>query len=210
MNCTYHIDSSVLLVCTAPHQCQFQRRLCVECQYEHGENFKNHTVPTKIFQQKVLKKLKESLLNETSQITTQRLNFKQMLALTQSKLKQIWEELENSIKLIYDQLEREENCFKNFNNVNPLELSNTELEKLVQIITGKPLDDWNDQKNSILKRLEMTKNYWNQETEAFCGKLNKEMKEMLELIKKDNSPQHNFQNFKKGRFVLGLNLIQNL
>ncbi|CAD8215077.1 unnamed protein product [Paramecium octaurelia] len=69
-------------------------------------------------------------------------------------LKDIWDEMTESITQIYDLIEMEDKSYVTQinNNEIPTELTNTDLEKLVQIIIGKQLDDWNIKKNSQLKQ----------------------------------------------------------
>ncbi|CAD8214567.1 unnamed protein product [Paramecium octaurelia] len=169
MNCSIHHLNPISFICVAPHKCQCARKLCAECQFEH-EVDKNHTVPINKFKEIVAKKLNESNLIDSSELTKQRMHFKQMLSSTLKMLKDIWDETTESIKQIYDLIEMEDKSYLNYMNynVNPLELTNTELEKQVQSVIGKQLDDWNNQKNSQLKRLEMTKQYWEKETKVFC------------------------------------------
>ncbi|CAK90344.1 unnamed protein product (macronuclear) [Paramecium tetraurelia] len=198
MNCTQHIQNQVSFICIAPHNCQCQRKLCAQCQYGHGVDQK-YTVPIEIFEDIRKKKFQGSYLNSTSELTIQRMNFKKMLASALKMLKQIWDELAESIKQIYDLIEMEDKSYLNYfnNNVNPSELSYTQLEKLVQIIIGNALEDWNIEKNSQLKRLEMKKNYWEMEMKGFCQKLNKEMKEIRQIIQKTDNSFENIQSNKE-------------
>ncbi|CAD8130328.1 unnamed protein product [Paramecium sonneborni] len=76
MNCTYHIQKQASSICKAPHKCQCQRKLCVECLYDHGVDIIKQTVSIDRFRTMVIKKLQESKLDETSEITSQRMNFK--------------------------------------------------------------------------------------------------------------------------------------
>ncbi|CAK83123.1 unnamed protein product, partial (macronuclear) [Paramecium tetraurelia] len=197
MNCTHHIQNQVSIICLAPHKCPCQRRLCVECQYEH-EVEKQHTVPIKIFQEMMMKKFYKSYPQQTSELIIQRKNFKEMLSSTQNKLRQIWVGLEDSINQMYEMIEMEDKFYVNFitNNVNPTELSNTELEKLVSIILGKTQEDRNDQKKSYLMQLEMIKKYW-KETQTFCDNFNTELKGIMQFIKKKvNNPWENLKEIK--------------
>ncbi|CAD8193552.1 unnamed protein product [Paramecium octaurelia] len=138
MNCTHHIRNYVSIICIAPHKCSHQRKLCVDCLYEH-EVEKKQTVSD--VQKMVVSKLKSSRLNDSSELTMRRKNFKEMLYATKNKLKLIWKELAESINQLQDLLEMEDKFYMNFikKNDNPTELSNTDLEKLVQIIIGKHL-----------------------------------------------------------------------
>ncbi|CAD8214690.1 unnamed protein product [Paramecium octaurelia] len=157
MNCSYHIENQVSLICIAPHNCQFSRKLCVEWQHEQGVDMQQHTVPIRKFQQMVTNKLQESSLKQTPELTT-------MLNSTQ-KIKQFWDDLAEYIKMIQT---KETSYLEIMNkNLNPTQLSNTELEQLVQISTGKTLEDWNNEKNNYLKKLETTKNQLEIETQAF-------------------------------------------
>ncbi|CAD8136781.1 unnamed protein product [Paramecium octaurelia] len=119
-----------------------------------------------------------------------------MISKTQCMLKEIWDQLFESIYQIYDLLEMEDKQnLKIITNIDPTELSYTELEKLVQIIMGNVLEDWNILKQSQLNRLEMAMNYWELETKGFCEKLQKEMKEIMQLIKNPDNCQENVKSF---------------
>ncbi|CAD8204853.1 unnamed protein product [Paramecium pentaurelia] len=184
MNCTYHIQNQVSLICTAPHKCSCQRKLCAECQYQHKVDFK-YTIPIKIFREMVIKKLSESILDQTSELTKQRMNFKQVLSQTEGMMKKIWEEFTESIKLIYDLIEQENKSYFDLlkENHNLSESSYSDLEKLVQIVEGKTLNDWTAQQNSYLIELDKAKSWWYQEVMTFIEKQNEGMKKKLSLIK---------------------------
>ncbi|CAD8130765.1 unnamed protein product [Paramecium sonneborni] len=106
MNCTYHLQNPITMICIAPHKYQYQRKLCVECLYEHNVSAKQ-TVVKKKFQEMIIDKFKESKFDDTSELTKQRMNFKSVLFQTENMLKKIWEELSESIKQVYDSIEQE-------------------------------------------------------------------------------------------------------
>ncbi|CAK92469.1 unnamed protein product (macronuclear) [Paramecium tetraurelia] len=195
MSCAYHIGNQIQLICLAPHKCKFQRKLCGECLFEHEVDVKLYIAPIKKFQELVTQKLELSKPNNELELTAQILNFKTILSSTQNMLKQIWDQLTESIKQIFDMIEMEDKSYQKIisNNVNPTELSNTDLEKLVQIVEGKSLDFWKEKKNSYLKRLEFTKACLDQETRAFCERLNKERKSIMQLITMVGNSQENTQ-----------------
>ncbi|CAD8117467.1 unnamed protein product [Paramecium primaurelia] len=190
MNCTYHIQNQVSLICTAPHKCQCQRKLCAECQYQHKVDFK-YTIPIKIFREMAIKKLSESLLDQTSELTKQRMYFKQVLSQTEGMMKKIWEEFAESIKLIYDLIEQKNKSYFDLlkENQNLSESSYSDLEKLVQIVEGKTLNDWTVQQNSYLIELDKAKRWWYQEVMTFIEKQNEGMKKNLSLIKINPYPK---------------------
>ncbi|CAK66196.1 unnamed protein product (macronuclear) [Paramecium tetraurelia] len=134
MNCYYHIHNQVTTICIAPHQFQCQRKLCAECQDEHGVDAQ-HMVSIKKFKQMVKQKLGDAQLDQKYQIASQKAKFKSVISSTQNMLKQFWEELSEAIRWIYEEIEIEVNSFNNIINedVNPTELSNTEIEQLVQM-----------------------------------------------------------------------------
>ncbi|CAD8183791.1 unnamed protein product [Paramecium pentaurelia] len=184
MNCTYHIRNPISLICKAPHKCKCQRKLCVECQYIHGVDFR-HTIPLTIFQEMAMKKLKDSKLYETSELTKQTMAFKSLLSQTESMLKKIWEELSQSIKQIYDMIEKENQSFFNLinENTNLAECSYTDLEKIIKIVDGTTLNDWNAQKNSFITELDKTKNWWEYHLKAFVQKSKEGIQQIMSLIK---------------------------
>ncbi|CAD8096247.1 unnamed protein product [Paramecium primaurelia] len=149
MNYIYHIKSPISLICIAPHKCQ--RKLCVECMYDHGVDTKQ-TVPINKFQDKAMKKLKDSKPGDTSKLNEQRMIFKVLLTQIDQMLKKILEELSQSIKQVYDQIEKENQSYLNLinENTNLAESSYTDIEKLVNIVDGPTLYNWNVEKNSYL------------------------------------------------------------
>ncbi|CAD8181903.1 unnamed protein product [Paramecium octaurelia] len=182
MNCTYH-HHPVTMICIAPHQNQCQRRLCPECQDEHQVDTQ-YIISIKRFKEMVNKKLKESNLDNYCELRNQRTNFKSLISQYETMLKQIWEKLQESIKQIYDAIERENTSYLTImNEVNPTELSNTNFEKLVQIVIGKTLDVKIDITNSVLESLQIMQNQLEQETNAFQEKLQKKMIEKISKIK---------------------------
>ncbi|CAD8116785.1 unnamed protein product [Paramecium primaurelia] len=185
MNCTYHIQNQISLICRAPHKCKCQRKLCAECQDTHGVDSK-YIVSIKKFRDMVNKKLTEEKLDEKqSELIKQRMNFKSVLSQTENMLKQIWEELSQSIQQIYNQIQQENNQYINLfdENANLAESSYTDLEKLVSIVEGTTFNQWNDQNKSSIIKLEKTKNFWEQETYVFSQKMKKEMKKIQTSIK---------------------------
>ncbi|CAD8213446.1 unnamed protein product [Paramecium octaurelia] len=185
MNCTYHIQNQVSLICIAPHKCKCLRKLCVECQFEHGVDIQKHTVPINRFQEIVIKKLKEYKLDEKSEIAQQRKEFKSILSQTENLLRKLWEELSQQINQLYDFIEQTNNSYLNLvnENANLIESSYSDIEKLVQIVDGKTLNDWIFQKDQYLILLEKAKNWWDQEVKAFSEKMNIEMNQNMPFIK---------------------------
>ncbi|CAD8171780.1 unnamed protein product [Paramecium octaurelia] len=180
MNCTYHAKSQISCICVAPHKCQCKRKLCAQCIYEHGVDAKQ-AVPINIFQELLLVKLNEYKLDETSELIKQKLNFKSMLSETLSAMKNIWEQLQETITQIFDMIEIQNKLYLNIvnENANIAESSETHLEALVRIFQGETLKNWTNQKNSYLKQLDKVKDWWSQEIKAFNEKMKKQMKEFL-------------------------------
>ncbi|CAD8096626.1 unnamed protein product [Paramecium sonneborni] len=58
INCTQHINKQVSLTCISPHNCQCQRKLCIECLYAHGVDIIKQTVLIGRFGEIVIKNLK--------------------------------------------------------------------------------------------------------------------------------------------------------
>ncbi|CAK68192.1 unnamed protein product (macronuclear) [Paramecium tetraurelia] len=184
MNCTYHIQNQVQLICIAPHKCKCLRKLCIECQFEHGVDIQKYAVPINRFQEIVIKKLQEYRLQEKSEIAQQRKEFKCILSQTEIMLKRIWDELSQQINQLYDFIEQTNNSYLNLVNENDniIESSYSDIEKLVQIIQGNTLNDWIFQKDQYLVQLEKAKNWWDQEVKAFSEKMNKEMNQNMPFI----------------------------
>ncbi|CAD8123124.1 unnamed protein product [Paramecium sonneborni] len=151
MNCQYHNQTQISFICISPHTCKCKRKLCAKCLFDHEVDVKL-AVPIEIFQEKAVMKLKEFQLQQTTQSTEQKFKFKSILSQTQNILKQIWEELSQSINQRYDWIQKENNTYLELNikNLNPAESSYTDLEKLVKIVEGTALKDWNFEKNQYM------------------------------------------------------------
>ncbi|CAD8129733.1 unnamed protein product [Paramecium sonneborni] len=171
MNCTWHFNHQVSLICIASHQCQ-QRKLCIECLYNHGVDLKQ-TVPIDKFEETLVKKKKESKLDEQSKLLDQR---KSILSKIETIIKEIQEGLAKTIKQIYDMIELENQKYINllYGNLNLAQSSNTELENLVQIFHNK-LDLRSAEKNQYIAKLDNLENQLNLVAEAFNEKIKKEM-----------------------------------
>ncbi|CAD8175343.1 unnamed protein product [Paramecium pentaurelia] len=100
-------------------------------------------------------------------------------------MKKIWEELSQSIKQVYDQIEKENQSYLNLINedTNLAESSFTDIEKLVNIVEGTTLIDWNASNNSYMKELNKTKSWWDQNIKAFIEKSNQGIQQIQSLIK---------------------------
>ncbi|CAD8213828.1 unnamed protein product [Paramecium octaurelia] len=185
MNCIYHHLNPIQFICIAPHACQYQRKLCAECQYEHGENVK-HAVPINIFQQIVIMKMKQYKLDEISEISQQRNNFKLMLSQTESMIKKIWEELSDSIKYIYDLIEKKYRSYSNLFNqyTNIAESSYSDLEQIVYLLQVGKVNDWISEKNSYLAKLQKIEQLLEEEVKFLCKKLKNEIKSSIQPIQK--------------------------
>ncbi|CAD8115343.1 unnamed protein product [Paramecium primaurelia] len=180
MNCIRHIQFPITSICIAPHQCKCQRKLCIDCQYEHGVDIK-YTIPTHRFQDMVIKQLNESKIDQTSEFTQQRKNFLMILFQTETMLKNTWQQVQESIQKIYDTIKIQDQSYLEImnKNFNPTDLSDTDLEKLVLIVQGKYLNEWKAQKDSYLQKLSKAKDWWEKEIKAFNEKLKNEIKEQL-------------------------------
>ncbi|CAD8090941.1 unnamed protein product [Paramecium sonneborni] len=179
MQCTHHINKPIVSICVAPHKCQYQRKLCAVCQYEHGVDI-DQSVPIQIFQEMVLKKLQDFKLDQSYELTQQKMSFKTVLSDTERMMKKIWQDLSESIKKMYEQIELENQSYTNLISVNTnlSESSSTDLEKLVSIVEGKSINDWNCQKYSYLKLLEKIKNGWDNGIQAFIQNSNEVLKKL--------------------------------
>ncbi|CAD8161747.1 unnamed protein product [Paramecium pentaurelia] len=134
-----------------------------------------------------LKKMKDSKLDDTSELTKQRAAFKALLTQTEQMMKKIWKVLSQSIKYVYDQIEKENQSYLNLinENTNLAESSYTDIEKLVNIVERSTLNDWNAQKNSYMKELDQTKSWWDQHRKGFIEKSNQGIEYIQKLVKQE-------------------------
>ncbi|CAK77639.1 unnamed protein product (macronuclear) [Paramecium tetraurelia] len=206
MYCTYHVQNQVSLICIATHKCELNRKMCVECQQEHGVDLKQ-TLPLKQVEEMVKNKFKEFQLDDTSDITKERMKYKAMLSQTESSIKNILDEISKLFEQTFDRVEQESKSFTNLINNNPnlASISNSELNKLVEILQWNNLNDFIIQKNLYLVRLENSRFWWEQEVQAFGEKLKTVMNQYIEFFRQQFS---NFQSVKP--VSLDADLIQEL
>ncbi|CAD8186753.1 unnamed protein product [Paramecium pentaurelia] len=185
MLCNFHPQIPISLICVAPHKCQ--RKLCVECQYEHKVEIRQ-TVPISKFREQVIKKFSELKIDGTSELTQLRMKLKQMLSQTEIQIKNMWSDLTELTKQIYDMIEKKDKQFIDLinNNDNFAESSFTDLDKLVQIMNEKILDEWNIEKNSQITKLEAVQIWFGKEMQAFHQKYNEQMKAILQIVQTQN------------------------
>ncbi|CAK66082.1 unnamed protein product (macronuclear) [Paramecium tetraurelia] len=188
MNCNYHIQNQISFICLAPHKCQNQRKLCDECFQEHGVEVQ-FLIPINGLQEIVKKKFQELKLGDISEISVQRINFKSMLSQSQSKFKQILDQFSESAQYIFDMIELQTKSYVHLinQNINPAELSNYDLEILIQILKGESINDWIEQKNIYLNKLEELKVYWDQEEKLFISNIQDKLRGLLSINEQQSS-----------------------
>ncbi|CAD8213401.1 unnamed protein product [Paramecium octaurelia] len=188
MDCTYHIGSQILSICIAPHKCQFQRKLCDKCFYEHEVENKEMISISK-FNEMVKKKFQECKLEDTSELTEQKMNFKYMLSQSKNNFIKFLEYLSESIKQIFDMIELQTTQYAHlFNqNINPIKLSNCDLEKLISILQGKNMVGQVEQNNFYQNKLEELRVYWDQEEKLFIRNIQEKLSGVLSIIEQQSS-----------------------
>ncbi|CAD8198460.1 unnamed protein product [Paramecium pentaurelia] len=177
MNCTHHIQCPINFICIAPHKCQYQRKLCVQCINEHRVDIQ-HIVEINKFREMVIQKIKDYQFDKASELTKQRNNFISVLSQIEGILKKIWKQLTESIQQLYDMFEIQNKSYLNIinENTNLIEQHRTQLDELVLIFKGQKFQDWNAYQNSFLIKLENVKNWWGHEVEDFNERLKKQIK----------------------------------
>ncbi|CAD8097742.1 unnamed protein product [Paramecium primaurelia] len=176
------------MICLAPHRCQCQRKLCAECQDEHNVDLK-YIVSIPRFKKKVTNKLNLYTLNENSEIIEKMIKYQKLLNRSQAKLIHIFENLSNYVTSVYKMIEQKNLSFVNLINedTNLAESSYNDLEKLVQIAEGTTLEDWNEGKISLLKKMDRMMHWFNQEINSLCSK--EEMNEIYQIINSINQTE---------------------
>ncbi|CAD8092870.1 unnamed protein product [Paramecium primaurelia] len=184
--CTEHHQQPFNLICVAQHYCQ--RKLCSECQHEHGVDSKQILSIHK-FQDKLKKRVEKfNLITQISQqnYTSLHLNFKSLLVQSEEMIKNMYQNLTQSINKIFDMVEQEDQYYHNLLSqfTNPLELSYIEINKLVQILKEKTLENWNSQKEQYLSQLNKVRQWLDIEMSNFVGKFNRDLIKDVESIVK--------------------------
>ncbi|CAD8067350.1 unnamed protein product [Paramecium sonneborni] len=137
------------------------------------------------FQEAIEKKFKQYKLDDRSEINNLRQNFKSLISQTEIMMKNLLENLKDSIKQIFDTIEQEDQTYIRLinQNISIGEFSNTDLEKLVLILEGSILENWNTKKDAYFKKLENAKNQLDLETKKFSENCIIEIKDIISIIK---------------------------
>ncbi|CAK77043.1 unnamed protein product (macronuclear) [Paramecium tetraurelia] len=167
MNCNYHQDSRIELICVASHKCQ--RKLCSQC--EHQEEYSTHDA--RLFEQfhkSLLKQLDESNLEEKN-------DFKQDLSDIESMLQKIKEELSKIIAEICYNIDQKNEYYLNVTNetTNLAEQSYVKLEELLEIHQGTLLDDWKCEKQFYLGQMKDMIQFSQKEITTLSERLNQKI-----------------------------------
>ncbi|CAD8179786.1 unnamed protein product [Paramecium octaurelia] len=185
MNCTYHFENQVSLICIAPHQCSCQRKLCVKCLLEHKVDIKQ-VMSIDEFPKMVLYKLKQFKVDQESEIIVQKNIVKLVLSLTQIIMNQIWVQLFESINQIYDfNRKQKQIIFQSYQH------KYQHCQFMVSILEEKNLRDRIDEKNSYFSKLQVEQLKWEQEVKQFQEMLKEKImtsiqpiQEMLKVYKR--------------------------
>ncbi|CAD8173975.1 unnamed protein product [Paramecium octaurelia] len=156
MNCQDHTLNPISLICVALHKCQ--RKLCVDCFYDHGVETK-YLLP--------IQKFEAQLLKQKEELTQSHMNLKQMLSEREIFLKNLWENMNQSIQTIYDMIEREDEKYLKLIkfDISPQDLPQAQIDKLVNILSGNDLSIWNSEKSFQLRQLNQIDTLFIKETQ---------------------------------------------
>ncbi|CAD8179805.1 unnamed protein product [Paramecium pentaurelia] len=190
MICPQHINKPILMICLAPHTCQCSRKLCIECITEHGVDVK-YLVSNERFQEMLKEKLQKFQDQETQTIGKQKQKLKNLHSKIKRSMKEHLMDFSASLKKIYQAIDSQNQLFLNLIHEcdNLSESSQTDLEQLVSILEGTPLENWNKAKNSYLIKLENVKQWWKLENNVWMKKQKKYQKEIDSLIKSVNQKE---------------------
>ncbi|CAD8061922.1 unnamed protein product [Paramecium sonneborni] len=187
MNCCIdHPQKEYSLICIAQHYCQ--RKLCQECQHDHGIDSKQ-LVSINKFQNKLKKRMEKFNLNTQINYNNYNVlhqNLKSLIVQTEEMIKNMCQNITQSINNIFKILEQEDQQYhillNSFDNL--LELSYIDLNKLVEILNDKTLEKWNDQKEQNINQLRKAQLWLQIELESFLKRFNQDlMKDIESLIK---------------------------
>ncbi|CAD8065871.1 unnamed protein product [Paramecium sonneborni] len=180
MNCSQHVGSQMIDMASQV----FKQKLCTECIYEHDAKVRltqPMNFPINQFFELMTKKLKGYNLHKMS--------FKQLLSQIEIKMKELWEDIFESIKQIQDQIEQEELLYHQLLETIGESSSFKNLEKLVQILDERYLEDWDTYKNAYLIQLKKVKTYFEEE----IINLSKKVKEQIQVEISQIKPIENHQ-----------------
>ncbi|CAD8081408.1 unnamed protein product [Paramecium primaurelia] len=190
MICPQHINKPILLICLAPHTCQCSRKLCIECLPEHGVDVK-YIVSNEKFQEMLRDKLKKFQDQETQTVGKQKQQFKNLHSKIKRRMKKNLMDFSVQLEQIYFAIDMQNQLFLNLilERDNLSESSQTDLEQLVSILEGTPLENWKKAKNSYLMKLQNVKKWWKLENNVWMKKQKKYQKEIDSLIKSVNQKE---------------------
>ncbi|CAK90514.1 unnamed protein product (macronuclear) [Paramecium tetraurelia] len=192
MQCTYHPQNSITVICIAPHICQ--RKLCAECQYDHNVDLKK-IIPINIFRQLMIKKFQDCKIGGTLEFQDMKNSSKQRLSNSENEFKSLLGHLTEQIKQTQEMLEKQEESYLDliYQNENFVESSITVLQQLVQILNGSILDEWNDKKKSYVSKMKLALDQFDVQVQICFEKLKEEMKIIQQIIQMDNDEKFKWQ-----------------
>ncbi|CAK84537.1 unnamed protein product (macronuclear) [Paramecium tetraurelia] len=138
MKCPNHDGRQIELICLAPHKCNRLRKLCIECIYDHGVDWKL-TIPIKQILEKAKTKLNENRIDDLSKIIAIRDSFKFMMSKTENTLQYFWGQVTQQIELTTMKILQYNSSYRNLvvENVSLAQSTSDDLETLISIVEGK-------------------------------------------------------------------------
>ncbi|CAD8156242.1 unnamed protein product [Paramecium octaurelia] len=180
MNCPYHPSNEISTICIANHNCQ--RKYCPECQYEHGGEI-NQYLPIELFSKKLKKKSQAYNLDNDQEQVKQHREFKILFANTQTNLKKVFHDVNQSIQGINEAIKKQAQVYLNLINTqfSLSESSYSDLDLMVKILERNGLDKWRFSKQYYYNLFEQLKSALKFEIEKFIRMINSLFSDILQV-----------------------------
>ncbi|CAD8206686.1 unnamed protein product [Paramecium octaurelia] len=184
-NCEIHPKEPIIGICIAQHT-DCQRKLCFKCFHDHKITIQQ-SLPFDVFLDRLLKLSETYKLNDKGKYDEVRIAFKSLLSTSEEMIKKLFIQLNDSIQYIFGKLKEQDQLYLDLidRNQQPALSYLPDLDKLVQILEGRVLQDWDIQKNSYLEQLGQAKEWLAEQMKTFNQNFQEEMREIFSIKKQE-------------------------
>ncbi|CAK92387.1 unnamed protein product (macronuclear) [Paramecium tetraurelia] len=177
--CTHHPNCQVTTICIDSHQCN--RKLCHICVYEHKSS--KRPLPIELFQDRLTEKVNEYKLDDQQQQLTIKTILKSALSDIEERIRKLHQQVIDDINYTLDKIDQQDQQYIHliYNNANPIESQNSDLDKLVDMLEGNTLSNWDAQKKSYQMKFTKALNWIVQEMNMYEQRFQVEMKNISSI-----------------------------
>ncbi|CAK86037.1 unnamed protein product, partial (macronuclear) [Paramecium tetraurelia] len=154
--CLSHPNSLVTHICIGVQTCQ--RKLCSDCQYLHQNTIEGKLIiPFSILIKQIQEKIEEFQLNDPLRLNRAKQEFKQAISKMQQTFSALIGEMNDYSEQIFKAIEEMDQQLLELLSQNILDSSNSDLQKISQILEFDQLNLWQQQKQYCYQILDENK-----------------------------------------------------